>query len=83
MKVETQLIDGYWGLLSNLNPSLKLKLIERLSKSVSRDIIIQNDRFFSPTSKLAIIIFFPLALIIARNLSLNSVSFLSQTILNR
>ncbi len=45
MKVETQIIDGYWGLLSNLNPSLKLKLIEKLSKSVSRDIIIQNDRF--------------------------------------
>ena len=45
MKVETHILDGYWGLLSNLNPSLKLKLIEKLSKSVSRDIIKQNDRF--------------------------------------
>ncbi len=45
MKVETQIINGYWELLRNLNPSLKLKLIEKLSKSASSDIAKQNDRF--------------------------------------
>jgi hypothetical protein len=45
MNAETQILSGYWGLLSNLNPNLKLKLIEKLSKSVSRDIIIKKDRF--------------------------------------
>jgi len=45
MKAETQILDGYWGLLSNLNPRLKLKLIEKLSKSISKDIVIQNERF--------------------------------------
>jgi hypothetical protein len=45
MNAETQILSGYWGLLSNLNPNLKLKLIEKLSKSVSRDIITKKDRF--------------------------------------
>lgn len=45
MKAETQILSGYWGLLSNLNPNLKLKLIEKLSKSISMDIITKKDRF--------------------------------------
>ncbi len=45
MKAETYIIDGYIGLLSNLNPNLKLKLIERLSKSISKDISKKSDRF--------------------------------------
>ena len=45
MKAETQILDGYWGLLNTLTPSLKLKLIERLSKSVIKDISNKNDRF--------------------------------------
>ena len=45
MKAETQILDGYWGLLNTLTPSLKLKLIERLSKSVNDDISNKNDRF--------------------------------------
>ena len=45
MNTETQIINGYWGLLNNLNPNLKLKLIEKLSKSVSRDILTKKDRF--------------------------------------
>ena len=45
MKAETQILDGYWGLLNTLTPSLKLKLIERLSKSVIDDISNKNDRF--------------------------------------
>ena len=45
MKAETQILKGYWELLSNLNPKLKLKLIEKLSKSISRDLITKKDRF--------------------------------------
>lgn len=45
MKAETQMIDGYWGLLSNLNPDLKLKLIERLSKSVHKDLTAKQNKF--------------------------------------
>jgi hypothetical protein len=45
MKAETQIIDGYWGLLSNLNPDLKLKLIERLSKSVHKDLTARSNKF--------------------------------------
>ena len=45
MKAETQIIDGYWGLLSNLNPDLKLKLIERLSKSVHKDLTARTNKF--------------------------------------
>ena len=45
MKAETQIIDGYWGLLSNLNPDLKLKLIERLSKSVHKDLAAKRNNF--------------------------------------
>ena len=45
MKAETQILDGYWGLLNTLTPSLKLKLIERLSKSIHKDISNKNDRF--------------------------------------
>ena len=45
MKAETQILDGYWGLLSNLNPDLKLKLIERLSKSVHKDLTAKGHKF--------------------------------------
>ena len=45
MKAETHIINGYWGLLSNLNPDLKLKLIEKLSKSISLDIKTKENRF--------------------------------------
>ena len=45
MKAETQILKGYWELLSNLNPKLKLELIEKLSKSISRDLITKKDRF--------------------------------------
>ena len=45
MKSETQILSGYWELLSNLTPKLKLKLIEKLSKSVSRDMMTKKDQF--------------------------------------
>ncbi len=44
MKVDTQILNSYWGLLSTLNPNMKLKLIEKLSKSVSKDMSKKNDR---------------------------------------
>jgi len=45
MKAETQILDGYWGLLNTLTPNLKLKLIERLSKSINKDTSDNNDGF--------------------------------------
>ena len=45
MKAETQILNGYWGLLNTLTPKLKLKLIEKLSKSIDLDISNDNDRF--------------------------------------
>lgn len=45
MKAETQILNGYWGLLNTLTPSLKLKLIEKLSKSINIDISNKKDRF--------------------------------------
>jgi alpha-N-acetylglucosamine transferase len=45
MKVETQIVNGYWKLLSNLNPKTKLKLIEKLSKSISFDNKSNEERF--------------------------------------
>ena len=45
MKAETQILNGYWGLLNTLTPNLKLKLIERLSKSINKDMSNNNDRF--------------------------------------
>jgi len=45
MNAETQILNGYWRLLRNLSPKLKLKLIEKLSQSIGRDIIKKNDRF--------------------------------------
>jgi hypothetical protein len=45
MKAETEIINGYWGLLSNLTPNLKLRLIERLSRSISKDISTKNNHF--------------------------------------
>lgn len=45
MKAETQIVNGYWGLLNTLSPNLKLKLIERLSKSINKDISNDNDGF--------------------------------------
>lgn len=46
MQIETQILNGYWGLLSNLNPSLKQNLIKLLSDSVSNDRSDKPDRFF-------------------------------------
>ncbi len=45
MNAETQILNGYWRLLRNLSPKLKLKLIEKLSQSINRDIFKKNDRF--------------------------------------
>ena len=45
MKAETQILNGYWGLLNTLTPNLKLKLIERLSNSINEESSINNDRF--------------------------------------
>jgi hypothetical protein len=45
MKTEAQILDTYWGLLSNLNSDLKLQLIDRLSKSVDKDISTKKNRF--------------------------------------
>jgi len=45
MKAETQILNGYWGLLNTLTPNLKQKLIERLSKSINNDSSENNDRF--------------------------------------
>jgi hypothetical protein len=45
MKAETQIVNGYWGLLNTLTPNLKLKLIERLSKSINKDTSNNNDGF--------------------------------------
>lgn len=44
MKTETQILNNYIGLLDNLNPRLKLKLIESLSKSVKNDITKEKDK---------------------------------------
>lgn len=45
MKTETQIINAYWELLDTLTPKLKLKLMEKLSKSVDKDVTMANDRF--------------------------------------
>lgn len=45
MKAETQILNGYWGLLNTLSPNLKLKLIERLSESINKDTSNNNDGF--------------------------------------
>ena len=45
MKAETQILNGYWGLLNSLSPKLKLKLIEKLSKSIDIDSFVTDDRF--------------------------------------
>ena len=45
MKAETQILNGYWELLNTLTPNLKLKLIERLSKSINIDPSNNNDVF--------------------------------------
>jgi hypothetical protein len=45
MKSETQILDGYWGLLSSLTPNLKLKLIEKLSKSIHKDLSAKKNNF--------------------------------------
>lgn len=45
MKAEARILEGYWGLLDTLAPKLKLKLIERLSKSVNQEISNKTDRF--------------------------------------
>ncbi len=45
MNAETQILNGYWRLLRNLSPKLKLRLIEKLSQSIGKDIIKKNDRF--------------------------------------
>jgi len=45
MKTETQIINAYWELLETLTLKLKLKLIEKLSQSVDKDVHMKNDRF--------------------------------------
>lgn len=45
MKTETQIINAYWELLDTLTPKLKLKLIEKLAKSVDKDVPVKSDRF--------------------------------------
>jgi hypothetical protein len=45
MKTETQIINAYLELLETLTPKLKLKLIEKLSKSIDKEILVKNDRF--------------------------------------
>ena len=45
MKTETQILNGYWELLNTLTPNLKLKLIEKLSKSIDKESLTNNDRF--------------------------------------
>jgi hypothetical protein len=45
MKAETQILNGYWELLNTLTPNLKLKLIEKLSKSIHNDISNNNEEF--------------------------------------
>jgi len=45
MKAETQILNGYWGLLNTLTPNLKVKLIERLSKSLNEEFSNENDWF--------------------------------------
>jgi len=45
MKAETNILNGYWGLLSNLAPDLKLKLIEKLSQSVHNDLLAKKNNF--------------------------------------
>lgn len=45
MKTETQIINAYLELLETLTPKLKLKLIEKLSKSIDKEILVNNDRF--------------------------------------
>ena len=45
MKAETQILNEYCGLLNTLTPNLKLKLIERLSKSINKNTSNNNDRF--------------------------------------
>jgi hypothetical protein len=44
MKTESHILNSYIGLLDSLNPNLKLKIIERLSKSVNNDITKEKDR---------------------------------------
>jgi hypothetical protein len=45
MKTETQILNAYWELLDTLTPKLKLKLIEKLTKSVDNDEPVKTDRF--------------------------------------
>jgi hypothetical protein len=45
MKTETQIINGYWDLLNTLTPNLKQKLMEKLSKSIDKEIVTKNERF--------------------------------------
>jgi len=44
MKTDTQILNNYLGLLTNLNPRLKLLLIEGLSKSIKKDITSRSDK---------------------------------------
>lgn len=45
MKTEINILNNYWGLLNNLNPHIKLSLIEKLLKSLKRDINTKKNDF--------------------------------------
>lgn len=44
-KINTTIIDGYIGLLSNLSPSNKLELISKLTNSVKTDLLNKKSSF--------------------------------------
>lgn len=49
MKSNISLIDNYFGLLSGLNQENKITLIEKLSNSISEEVLVEEnvvDRFF-------------------------------------
>lgn len=45
MKANTEILQNYLGLLHNLNPTTKIELIEKLSKSIKKDIKPKKNRF--------------------------------------
>lgn len=45
VKKNTEILNNYLGLMNNLNPNTKLELIERLSKSIKKDISIRKNSF--------------------------------------
>ncbi len=43
MKTESQILKNYFGLVRSLSPGIKLKLIEKLSQSIGKDIRFEKD----------------------------------------